>query len=52
MARSWNGQLPTVMTNGESSMIPVLDVNQFLPTETTETTEPTEPTEPTAPSDN
>ncbi len=31
------------MTNGESSMIPVLDVNQFLPTtETTQTTTPTE----------
>ena len=43
MARSWNGQLPTVMTNGESSMIPVLDVNQFLPT--TETTEAAESTE-------
>lgn len=46
-AQAWNGKLPTVMTNGESSMIPVLDVNQFLPT-----TEAPEPTEPTAPSDN
>ena len=44
-AQSWNGKLPTVMTgsDGSSSMIPVLDVNQFLPT--TETTEPTEPSE-------
>ena len=42
-AQTWNGQLPTVMTNGESSMIPVLDVNQFLPT--TETTEAVESTE-------
>ena len=42
-AQTWNGQLPTVMTNGESSMIPVLDVNQFLPT--TETTEAAESTE-------
>ncbi len=35
-AQSWNGKLPTVMTGGDSSssMIPVLDVNQLLPSET------------------
>ena len=43
-AQSWNGKLPTVMTgSGDNSMIPVLDVNQFLPT--TETTEAAESTE-------
>ncbi|MBO4212167.1 MAG: prohibitin family protein [Oscillospiraceae bacterium] len=40
-AQSWNGKLPTVMTgSGDNSMIPVLDVNQLLPS-----TEPTEPVE-------
>ena len=34
-AQSWNGKLPTVMTGGDNSMIPVLDVNQLLPDETT-----------------
>ena len=34
-AQSWNGKLPTVMTgDSSSSMIPVLDVNQLLPSET------------------
>ena len=43
-AQTWNGKLPTVMTgSGDNSMIPVLDVNQFLPT--TETPEAAESTE-------
>ena len=31
-AQAWNGKLPTVMT-GDSGMLPVLDVNQLLPSE-------------------
>ena len=33
-AQSWNGELPTVMSGSENSMVPVLDVNQLLPEET------------------
>ena len=37
-AQSWDGELPTVMTGGgdsAASLIPVLDINQLLPSETT-----------------
>lgn len=50
-AQSWNGKLPTVMTgsgDNASNLIPVLDINQLLPSETTETTEPATPSEPNA----
>lgn len=34
-AQTWDGKLPTVMSgDGGSSMLPVLDVNQLLPSET------------------
>ena len=32
--QTWNGKLPTVMTGDGSSMVPVLDVNEMLETET------------------
>ena len=34
-AQSWNGKLPTVMS-GENGMIPVLNMNELVPTPTTE----------------
>ena len=47
-AQSWNGKLPTVMTGSgddASNLIPVLDINKLLPSETTEPTMPIEPNE-------
>ena len=34
-AQTWNGKLPTVMS-GENGMIPVLNMNELVPTPTTE----------------
>ncbi|MBQ1410041.1 MAG: prohibitin family protein [Oscillospiraceae bacterium] len=50
-AQTWNGKLPTVMTGSgdkASSLIPVLDINQLLPSESTEAEESTEPVTPNA----
>lgn len=50
-AQTWNGKLPTVMTGSgdkASGLIPVLDINQLLPSESTEAEESTEPVTPNA----
>ncbi len=47
-AQTWDGKLPTVMTGSgddASNLIPVLDINKLLPSETTEPTMPIEPNE-------
>ena len=38
-AQNWNGELPTVMTGENGSLLPVLDVNQMIPETTAEPAE-------------